>query len=225
MKDTLHNAIRLVNAEMRLVLLVGVCSIRIPSDLYTTISLVGAVIGLIMTIIVYGRLVARAKGVVIPVASRILKDNWLNFLVVAIVLAAPALFYGLLVKQLLLSRGVALFTQEALYALTLFLTMYVLPIVFIKHENVIAIVAGITYLWSHLKDSLAVSALVALMVTLHSVVTLLVVMTWSPSADIDSYIPVLILGNIVMNYLEFVVFAAATIVLLKPGTEPALSVA
>jgi hypothetical protein len=218
-RETIINSVRIVNTDLALVLLAGVCSIRIFSGVMTVVSLAGLLISLLVGIIVYGRIVARVKGGRNPPSNTILKDYWLNYVVVVVVLALPALLFGQLAKLVSFSLESFILAKEGLNALVHMATIYVLPIVFIKNQNLVAILAGIAYLLQNIKGSLAILVLVAIMFAFNMVVMLGLIKVWSPEEGILSLVPFMVVVNVVFTYLAFMVFAAATVMLIKPRSE------
>ena len=182
----------------------------------TVVSLVGLLISLLVGIIVYGRIVARVQGRRNPPSNEVLKDNWLNYLVVVVVLAVPVLLFNYLAKLAPFSPELFILAKEGLNALVHMATIYVLPIVFIKSENLVAILAGIAYLVRNFTQSLAIILLVAVIFSLKIAVSLSIIKSWSPGSDIFYLAPVMVLANIVATYFVFLIFTAATVVLLQP---------
>lgn len=187
----------------------------------TVVSLVGLLISLLVGIVVYGRIVARAQGRRNPPNNEVLKDNWLNYIVVVVVLALPVLLINYLAKLAPFSIESFILAKEGLNALVHMATIYVLPIVFIKNENLVAILAGVAYLFRNFTESLTIILLVAVMFSLNIAVTLSITKAWSPEVDMLSLAPVMVLVNIVATYFVFLIFAAATVVLLQSKREVA----
>ena len=187
----------------------------------TVVSLVGLLISLLVGIVVYGRIVARAQGRRNPPNNEVLKDNWLNYIVVVVVLALPVLLFNYLAKLAPFSIESFILAKEGLNALVHMATIYVLPIVFIKNENLVAILAGVAYLFRNFTESLTIILLVAVMFSLNIAVTLSITKAWSPEVDMLSLAPVMVLVNIVATYFVFLIFAAATVVLLQSKREVA----
>jgi hypothetical protein len=220
-RKTIINSVRIVNADIALVLLAGVCGIRIFGGVMTVVSLVGLMISLLVGIIVYGRIAARAQGKRNPPNNKILKGCSLNYVVVVVVLSVPLLLFDYLAKLASFSPESFILAKEGVNALVHMVTIYVLPIVFLKNENLIAILAGIAYLFRNFTESLSIVFLVAAMFLLNIAVSLNMVKAWSPELNILSLAPVMVLVNVVATYLVFLIFAAATVVLLRPKPEVA----
>jgi hypothetical protein len=146
-RETIINSVRIVNADIALVLLVGICGIRIFGGVMTVVSLVGLLMALLVGIVVYGRIVARAQGKGNPPNKEVLKDYWFNYIVVVVVLSVPVLLFNYLAKLASFSPESFVLAKEGVTALVQLATVYVLPIVFLKNENIIAILAGISYLF------------------------------------------------------------------------------
>ncbi len=187
----------------------------------TVVSLVGLLIALLVGIVVYGRIVARAQGKGNPPNKEVLKDYWFNYIVVVVVLSVPVLLFNYLAKLASFSPESFFLAKEGVNALVHLATVYVLPIVFLKNENIIAILAGISYLFRHFTESLSIVLLVLAMFSLNIVVSLSMVKAWALESNILSLASVMVLVNVVATYFVFLIFAAATVVLLKPKSEVA----
>jgi hypothetical protein len=185
----------------------------------TVVSLVGFLISLLVGIVVYGRIVARVQGRRNPPNNEVLKNNWRNYVVVVVALAVPVLLFNYLAKLASISPESFILAKEGLNALVHMATIYVLPIVFIKNENLVAILAGIAYLFRNFTESLAIILLVAVMFLLNIAFSLSLIKSLSSELDIISLAPVMVLVNVVATYFVFLIFTAATVVLLqtKPG--------
>ncbi|MCZ6731891.1 MAG: hypothetical protein O7B27_04965 [Gammaproteobacteria bacterium] len=221
MKEIITNSSRIVNANIGLVLLVGVCNIRILSGVMTYVSAVGLAVSIVLGIVVYGRIIARIEGESCLRSIDIVKENWLNYILVVVLLAAPVLLFSQVVKLFLISSQYFFLAKEGLAALINMATIYVLPIVFIKKQNVVAIFAGIAYFIQNLKRSLPIVGLVAFMYIINIAAAFGFISLMQPAGDILSIVPVMVVFNTFVTYLSFMIFAAASLVLTE---KPVVSV-
>ncbi|MET0014789.1 MAG: hypothetical protein ABW088_14155 [Sedimenticola sp.] len=219
MKETIINSTRIVNANLLLVIMAGMSSIRIYSGVMTIISIIGLLVSFLIGIVVYGRIVARIKGESPSPVKILIKDHWLNYMLVGIVLAIPTLLFSQLPMSDSLSVESMILTKEGLNSIVHMVTIYVLPIVFIKKENLVAIMSGVLLLFQNLKGSLHVIALVALISFVNITLSMLLFKMILPGSNVYSLIPIMVLVNIVFTYLSFMIFAAATVNLIKPNAN------
>ena len=219
MNNIIVKSSKIVNADIALVLLSGICSIRIFSGVMTFVSFAGLVISFLVGIIVYGRIVARVRGVEHPPGKVIIRENLFNYLLVVILLALPVLLFSQLAKMAAVSPKSYILAKDGVNALIHIATIYALPIVFIKRQNIIAIFAGISYFFQNLKSSLGIIALVVVMFALNAAIMFWSIIVFSPQASMLGFVPLMLLVNVIFAYLDFMIFAAATTVLIAPRNE------
>jgi len=145
MKDLLPKSAQILNSNIVLVLLVGICNIQILSGVMTYISLLGVILSFLLGIIVYGRVVAQIQGLSVIPALEILKTNWLNYIIVVILLGLPIFLYASLSKLFPMSIELSIYGKEGVKMLVNILALYVLPIVFIKRQHLLAIMGGVVF--------------------------------------------------------------------------------
>ena len=220
MKELLSKSIQILNTNVLLVLFIGICNIQILSGVLTYISLLGLVVSFVLSIIVYGRLVANIQGNTDIPAKLIFKENWLNYIVAIILLGIPILLFSQLVKVLSTSAEILVFGKEGFRMLVNILAIYVLPIVFIKKQHVLAIMAGIIFFFQNFKKSIPLIMLAVFMFIIHAT-TMWLVVTWQLqlNQNIHALIPVMVLVNIAVTYLSFLVFTTACLILIPSPLE------
>ena len=200
-------------------LLAGLCSIRIGSGFMTYVSLAALIIMFFITIVVYGRIVEKIRGDAAPAAAKLIRDNWFNYIVVAVVLASPVLLFKQIADLGIISPKSFILAKESLNAVVHMATIYVLPIVFIKKQHVVAIFSGIAYLSKTLKGSFPIILLVAVMFIFKATVVLSSIHILPPEASMLSLVPYTLVVNVIFTYLAFVVFAAAATFLIEHSVE------
>nr|BAJ06950.1 hypothetical protein [uncultured bacterium] len=215
MKETIIQASRDVNADIILVLVVGVCGIRIFGGAMTWFSIAGLILSLVVSIVLYGRIINRARGMSIRPSATLINENWLNYFIVLIVLAVPVLLFGQVVKLLTLTPTAAVLTKEGIDTLVRIVAIYVLPIVFLKKENLIAIVTGIIFLFKSLRVSLPIIGIVIVMGLVHATVLLRAIEIFPSEDGLLTYVPQMMIVNTFLTYLAFLVSAAASRVLTE----------
>jgi len=100
-------------------------------------------------------------------------------------------------------------------------TVYVLPIVFLKDEGIVAIPAGIAVFLRHWKRSLVLVGMIVAIFAVDVATSVEFVRLWSPRADIHTYAPLWVMDNMVVTQLSFLVFAGAMGMLVRQGERPA----
>jgi len=214
MKALFVDSAKILNTNIFLVLLVGICQIRIISGLMAYISLIGLTVSFVLGIVVYGRIVAQIQREGILPAFEIVKSNWFNYLIVVILISFPFVLYGQLSKAFSMSIESYIFLQEGVRTLLNILSIYILPIVFIKKQHILSILAGIVYLFNNFAKSMPIITLLAVVFIVNSAVSLWIAEQTIQEKDILSYLPLLLLVNISMTYASFLVFTAASVVLI-----------
>lgn len=215
MKEIIIQSSRTVNADIILVLMVGVCNIRIFSEVMTWFSIVGIVISVVIGIVVFGRITARVRGIDCLPSGIILKEYWLNYLLVTFVLAIPAILFSQIAKLFTFSPTSFLLTKEGLEVLVQIVTIYVLPIVFLKNESVIAIITGVIYFFKRIKKSLPIIGIVAVIFVINIAVLLRAIDVMPIEPNMQTLVPIMVIINVIFSYLAFLAFAAAAIVLAE----------
>ncbi|MFV2058659.1 MAG: hypothetical protein ACC707_19525 [Thiohalomonadales bacterium] len=219
MRQIIIDSIRVVNGELALVILAGLCGIRIVTGFMTYVSLATLIVMFFISIVVYGRIVAKIRGDAAPLATELIRDNWFNYLLVAFVLALPVMLFKQIANLGLISPVSFILAKESLDAVVHMAAIYVLPIVFIKKQHVVAIFSGIAYLSGTLKRSFPILLLVAVLFIFKATVVLSSIHILPPEAGMLSLIPYMLVVNVIFTYLAFIVFAVASAFLVKRSVE------
>ena len=214
MKNTIIKAGRDVNVDIILVFVVGVCGFHVFGGVMTWVFIAEVIVSFVVGIVIYGRIIARVNGRSPGASATILKENWSNCLLVLMVLAIPTLIFGQISGLFASTPTSYVLTKKVLDASVRLLTIYVLPIVFLKKENMIAILTGIIYLFRSLRMSLPIVGIAALIELARTSVLLRVEEVLQKNEQIQfSHVTQIIVVNIICTYLAFVVFASAARVL------------
>ena len=221
MKELLSKSTQILNTNIVLVLLVGICNIQILSGVMTYISLLGVILSFLLGIIVYGRVVAQIQGSAALPALEILKANWLNYIIVVILLGLPIFMYAQLSKLFPMPIELSIYGKESIKTLINILAIYVLPIVFIKRQHLLAIMAGVVFFIQNLKKSAPIIFLVVCMFFINSVAMSWLIQQSQPSLSMATILPVMAFVNIAVTYLSFLVFTAASVVLIPRSPKEA----
>jgi hypothetical protein len=179
-------------------------------------EVIHAMLYLFLTIAVYGRFAQLAEGSGRSSFLSILSQHWFNFFVVSFILGAPVVISVLLLQG---TAGKILTFSLAVVINTL--TIYVLPLVFLRRERVNAIYLGLNFLKRNFTYSLPL-----ILLTLIVLITEILVSNYTISYaqylgklwEINWYLPASIIGyiqNTITAYLECMIFTAACMVLIE----------
>lgn len=214
LKEYFLKSSKLVNQYIWLVGLVGIFNVSFLSGALAYISLVGLLVGFFIVIVVNGRITHKiqSKGPSSPL--QIIKDNWKNYLIALLTVGAPVFAFNYLLKLTPLTVEHHILLKETAKAIVWVITIYVMPIVFLKRLGFISVIAGIRYFFKHIKQSMLIIPFVAAMFLINAGGYLWAIENMRASAEILNVMPVLIVLNIASTYLSFIVFASASIVLV-----------
>ena len=209
MNESLLSAITTVAPSWPLILIVSLGKVIASGRLWEEFLILDLVVTLSLIILIYGRIVSRLVPGIASGSWTILKENWLNYVIAIAIIGAPQVALRIwIVGQL----GTPLwYVLSAIMISALFgvLTIYALPIVFLRKSSLAAILAGVAYLFRNLAASYGMAAIVVLTHVLAAVGAVIFRMETAPW----SFVLVLVLA-VVTTFLTFVVFAAALGVLL-----------
>ncbi len=82
-----------------------------------------------------------------------------------------------------------------------------------------SVFAGISYFFNHVRQSMQISTFVAAMFVINAGGYLWVINQAQKGIDVSSILSVMVVLNIVSTYLSFIVFAAATNVLVHANSN------
>jgi len=213
MKKRLRESIDRVSPLWPLVLCVGLGGVIGSNRIWQEFQVPALIIILSTTILIYGRIVSSMAPGSRTSPWTILKENGLNYVIAVAIIGAPQAALRLLVT----GQPVTLFEYVVFGTLisSVFgvLTIYALPIVFLKKSSLAAILAGVIYLSRNLATSIWIAGIVVITHVLAASGALVFRVETTPW----SFVLVLVTA-VVGAFLSFVAFAAALQVLLE-GAE------
>ncbi|OUR64918.1 hypothetical protein A9Q79_06420 [Methylophaga sp. 42_25_T18] len=215
MKQLFTQSVQLLNAHLGWVLFVGICNTQLLSgEIASNLSLLGIIVSFIMGIIIYGRIIAQIQGRDALPAFKIFKENWFNYIIVTMLLGLPLFLYAQLSKLFPIPVEFSIFGKEAIRALINTLAIYVLPLVFIKRLHLLAILAGIVFLIQNFKKSIPIIFMIVCMFFIYAAMWFWLMQQTQSDISLFSLLPVMALVNISVSYLTFLIFTAASLVLV-----------
>lgn len=131
MTDSFVKSARLVNKYILLVVLIGVFHVSFFGGPMVYVSIVGLIVASLLGVIVGGKIVGNLENQE-EKSWVILRENWLNYLVVLLVLGVPTLFLNQTAGFVPVSLEVFIAINGVIKAIVWLISMYVLPIVFIR---------------------------------------------------------------------------------------------
>ena len=215
MKEHFLTASKVVNRHVVLVGLVGLFNVSFFSGAMAYVSIAALILRFFIVIVVNGKITQRIEKKDEKGALHIVTENWRNYLIALIVIGAPVFLFNYLIKYASLSAETHILLKEAAKASMLVITIYVMPIVFIKRLGLMSVFAGISYFFSHVSKSIQIATFVTAMFIINAGGYLWAIEQIQNGVDISSILPVMLILNIASTYLSFFVFAAATSVLVQ----------
>lgn len=164
-----------------------------------------------ISIIIYGRFTQIITGEQRKSFLRIFKKHWFNFFITVFVLGGCMLVLTHLFR-LLFSGQIKAISWFA-GGLINILTIYVLPIVFLKHHNIGAIPLGITYLFKNFKYTLPL-LLLTLLTSVVGHLSPFFVVLFSKS-NLFLIVAFSFINSFLLYFIDFTVFVTASIILVK----------
>ena len=212
MKQLFAESVQILNPHLGLVLLVGICNIQLLSgEIASTLSLIGIIVSFVMGIVIYGRIIAQTQGCTALPAFELFKENWFNYIIVTMLLGLPLFIYFQLSKLFPLPVELSIFGIRALMNT---LAIYILPIVFLKRLHLLAILTGIVFLIQNFKKSTPIIFMIICMFFLHAAMWFWLMQQAQADISLFTLLPVMALVNIAATYLTFLIFSAASVVLV-----------
>lgn len=215
MKEHFLRSSKLVNQYFWLVILVGVFHVSISSGLMAYFSLLGLIVAFFLTIVVNARITLQVERKDEIPYLQIIKDNWINYLIATLVLGAMIFLLTNLIKLLPLPAELLIVTKEAAKAIVWVISIYVMPIVFLKKLGFVSVVAGISYFFGNIKQSALIIPFVVTMFFINAVGYLWLISKMQSGVNIMFSMATIMVINTVTTYLSFVVFTAACFVLVE----------
>jgi hypothetical protein len=210
MKKYFMESIKIVNSLLIFIIILAFPQTHILSGKITT--LVGIILVIAIAPIIYGRFTEIIKGEQRSSFAKIFEKHSLNFYFVSIILGLP-IFIFIFSFRGLLAWKTEIVARYAILALINILTIYVLPLVFLKRQNLTTIPLGIRYLLNNFKYSLSLVLLTLLISTIIPLATILMVLFLRDNP--------FILGTLgfvfyfLSWFVKFIIFVVAGMILTK----------
>ena len=212
MNNTFSQSLKLVNANILFVLVVGVLSTQYLFIGISDAFWVAFVLSICVEVIIFSKFISIIKNTPYDGYVSALKSNLFNFLVVTIVLSGLIILLAKLINNVPLDTQYTITINIGIQALIVLLTAYVFPIVLIKHVNLLAIPTGIIYLANNIKYS---HIIIILAVSLFLIEFIAILLMFNSLIDMSLILYFSVIVNISTTYILFLIFSTASIILLK----------
>ncbi len=177
-----------------------------------------SILAMAITIIVFGRIIAHLVPGMPTDNWTIFRDNWLNYVMTAIIIGLPLFVFRLLIASRLSSLTAYIILVAGFSTVVGIVTIYVWPIVFLKKTHAASILAGISFLSINLAASAWIAGIVVLFHALNGVGMLAVSALSAPGAVV-----VAVSFGVVTSFLVFLSFTAAAQFLVEETSRKATS--
>lgn len=184
--------------------LVSVVQVMGALGIYPEITVPLFLVSIPVTVVLYGRVLARCAPGETNRVVEILMAHWLNWLVVSILVGLPILLVRLLLVALHPSSLVGLPLMVLVRAAVSVLTMYALPFAFLSRRSLSAVIGGLAFLRGNRSDSVWIAWLILFMVLFGSTARLLFGLTMSGGT-----FTLAVVAAVVTGLLGFTAFAGA----------------
>ena len=210
MKKELGDSIEAVAPYWPLVFCVGLGGVIGSNRIWQEFLVLDLIITLSITIIIYGRIVSNLAPGSSSSSWTILKENGLNYVIAVAIIGVPQIALRVLAAGLLDTLFVYVVFGTLISSVFGVLTIYALPIVFLRKSSLAAILAGVIYL----SKNLAASSWIAGVVVFTNVLAAAGAWVFRVEATPWSFAFVLVTA-VVGAFLSFVAFAAALRILFE----------
>ncbi len=210
----LKESIDAVSPFWPLVFCVGLGGVIGSNRIWQEFQVPVLIITLSVTILIYGRIISSMAPGSRSSSWTILKENGLNYVLAVAIIGAPQSALRVLVASQPVNQFEYVVFGTLISSVFGVLTIYALPIVFLKKSSLAAILAGVIYLSRNLAASIWIAGIVVITHVLAASGALVFRVETTPW----SFALVLVTA-VVGAFLFFVAFAAASRVLLN-GAEP-----
>ena len=219
MKEHFKISSKIVNQHIVLVGLVGLFNVSFLSGAMAYVSMAALMLSFFMVIVVNGKITQSIEQKDEKTVFHIIRDNWKNYLIVLVAVGAPVFLFNYLLKFAPLSAETHILLKEAAKASMWVVTIYVMPILFIKRRGLMSVFAGISYFFNHIRQSMQIATFVAAMFIINTGGYLWAFGQVQKGIDVTNTLPVMVILNIISTYLSFIAYAAATNVLVGANSN------
>jgi len=215
----LSKSISIINQNIRYVFILAFIHIYIigHSGFISTISFINSIGSIILVPAIYGRLLWIVKDNEIKSFNSILKSHWCNYFSVTIILSIPIGIYAFALKGFLpsLSGELLLISITSIIAM---LSIFVIPSVFLLHENIAALIFGIKYIFYKLTYHISLMLLAIVPIIISHIMKFFLPILLIPFGNKYSIIGIVAIGfakNFISSYLNMLVFLTASMILIS----------
>ena len=179
-----------------------------------SVMLTSVVTALLIEVVIFARIASRMRA--IPPASwlTLLQENFVNYLLVTLVIFSPVLILNILVPLLganFLTAGFSLLLVLSLPAVTI----YVVPVIFLRRLSLLAIPIGLSFLRYHFRASLPIIAIALSATVLGTAGNAMAVIFFDPDESVILFRIVASVIGFITWYLSVLAFSAATYILIS----------
>jgi hypothetical protein len=213
----LADSFKVVRDNRIFVLVLAATSIWITgsnSYILSVVAILNVVLSVIVTPAIYGRLADIAMKKQKESFKKIIEDNWLNFYITLIAIELPLIVYLVFIQGSMPVMAGKI-TQHIIAAIIGVLSIYIIPMVFIKGISLTTIPRGIRFLKGTIIYSLPLILLTLLFFIIKAGAELS--MTYHFQYFSNNPLMLVTVGliqNILINFIGLLVFVAACMVLI-----------
>ncbi len=208
MKEHIKSSISLVNSYYLYIIAIGFLGAHISGGAYSYFSIIAIPISLVIEITLLGTLVAIISQKSNNNKLQILKDNWLNYLIITFVIATPSTIFQQINNSIALDIGPFLLIKFIISFILMGVFIFAMPIAYLKNENIKALIVSAYYLSTNIKYTLPLLNLLAVTLLIPSLAFTLVYMLHLDSFYLLALLVILL--NTAALYLTTIIFCAAT---------------
>lgn len=212
MKEYFKQSFKIVTSNLTFIFILGFTGMYAHFGATSLIGICHMIIAFVIIPVAYGRFTEILTGEERLPFIQVFKKHWLNFFIVTIIFTVPLFLYAFFLEDSLAWK-LTMIIGFIINAVIKILTIYVWPLVFIKKENIKAILAGVLYLIGSFRYSLPLVALLSFVFVIKSLLLIYIF----PLIPANSFIFAIAgyMHNFVFWGIEFMIFITATMILLK----------
>ncbi len=162
MKSAFRNSVNIVVPYWPWITFLGVAGVFVSNRIWQEFSIPILLAGFAITIYIYGRIVSDSVQESRQSAWQILQENWINYLIVVVILGTPQIAFRVAAAGRFGSWILYVLISTILGSAVGVLAIYALPIAFLKKTSLGAILAGVVYLSRNLAASLWIVGVVVI---------------------------------------------------------------
>ncbi len=219
MKQYIIESIKIVRSNLMFILILAFTGTLILSNsgIMQLATAVRFMLWLILMPAIYGRFAEIIKGEQHGSCLDVFTRHWLDFYAVRILLGIPSFIFSFFFKSMLTWKTVTV-GKATIAAVVGVLTLYVLPLVFIKRQRLVAIRSGITYQLENGRYNMPLVALVVASALIQPLVLIAGRLLSLPSTPLVFNVLGFV-SNSLSLFIEFTVFVAASMVLMNESAS------